>query len=68
MGRKKRRKKRSNFIVPFCITLVIVVLAGLFGLLAYQYIETAEEPVRQDYQSTKQTVSEDVAAEKRKKR
>lgn len=64
MSRKKRRKKRSNFIAPFFITLILVVSAGLFGLLAYQYIEKEEEPVHQDFQLTKETIVEEPAVKK----
>lgn len=68
MGRKKRRKKRknksSNFIAPFCITLIFVVSAGLFGLLAYQYIQKEKEPALQNYQLTTEMISEEPAAEK----
>lgn len=65
MGRRKRRKKRSNFIAPFCITLIFVISAGLFVLLAYQYIEKAEEqPVHQDFQSPKETIVEEAPSGK----
>lgn len=64
MSRKKRRKKRSNFIAPFCITLIFVLSAGFFGLLAYQYLEKTEEPVRQNFQLTQETVSEEPVVEK----
>ncbi|MDE7277668.1 MAG: hypothetical protein K2N98_12595, partial [Lachnospiraceae bacterium] len=57
--RKKRRKKSSGFIAPFCITLIFVVSAGLFCLLAYQYIHKEEEPDRQNFQVTKETMSEE---------
>lgn len=36
MGKKKKyRKKRSNFILPFCITLALALVTGLFGIFAY---------------------------------
>ena len=59
MSRKKRRKKRSNFIAPFCITLILVVSAGLFCLLAYQYLQNEEEPARQDLREVKETIAEE---------
>lgn len=64
MSRKKRRKKHSNFIAPFCITLIFVLSAGLFGLLMYQYVQKEEEPARQDFQSTMETIEEEPVAEK----
>jgi len=64
MSRKKRRKKHSNFIAPFCITLVLVLSAGLFTLLVFQYIDKAKEPVDQDFQSTKETIVERPVPEK----
>ena len=62
--RKKSRKKRSNFIVPFLITLIFVVSAGLFCLLAYQYIQKEEEPVRQNFQLVEETISEEPVVKK----
>lgn len=59
MSRKKRRKKRSNFIAPFCITLILVVSAGLFCLLTYQYLQNEEEPARQDLREVKETIAEE---------
>lgn len=59
MSRKKRRKKRSNFIAPFCITLILVVSAGLFCLLAYQYLQNEEESARQDLREVKETIAEE---------
>lgn len=59
MSRKKRRKKRSNFIAPFCITLILIVSAGLFCLLAYQYLQNEEEPARQDLREVKETIAEE---------
>ncbi|MCM1173581.1 MAG: CapA family protein [Blautia sp.] len=64
MGRKRRRKKRPNFIMPFCITLIIVISAGLFAMFAYQYVEKAEEPVQRNIQSTKETIVEEPPLEK----
>lgn len=62
--RKKRRKKSSGFIAPFCITLIFVVSAGLFCLLAYQYIYKEEEPVRQNLQLAEETISEEPVVKK----
>ena len=50
--------------MPFFITLIFVISAGLFGLLAYQYLEKTEEPVRQNFQLTQETVSEEPVVEK----
>lgn len=66
MSRKKRRKKHSNFIAPFCITLVFVLSVGIFGLLMYQYIQKEEEPVRHNFQSTMETIEEEPVVEKEK--
>lgn len=50
--------------MPFSITLIFVLSAGIFGLLAYQYIQNGEEPVRQNFQSTKETIAEEPAVKK----
>ncbi len=36
--RRRRKKRRSRFIGPFCITLTCVVATGLFAMLSYQWI------------------------------
>lgn len=50
--------------MPFFITLIFVLSAGIFGLLAYQYIQKGEESVRQDFQSTKETIAEEPVVKK----
>lgn len=36
--RRRRKKRRSRFIGPFCITLTCVVATGLFAMFSYQWI------------------------------
>lgn len=36
--RRRRKKRRSRFIGPFCITLTCVVATALFAMLSYQWI------------------------------
>lgn len=54
MGRR-RKKRRSNFIRPFCITLSIVVVTGLFAMFSYQWIiEPAKSRETSHFQVSRQ--------------
>lgn len=56
MGKKKRRKK-SNFIRPFCITLLIVLIIGLFAMFSYLWIiEPARKRDVSHFQLTREKV------------
>ncbi len=62
-GRKKRKKKKSNFMTPFIFTLIFVISAGVFLMLAWLYVGLADEPDRQDFLVKKETVTEGPAAD-----
>lgn len=57
MRKKKYRRKKSNFIFPFCITLTFVLLTGLFIMFSYLWLKEEEKPVHRNFQLTKETVS-----------
>lgn len=64
MGRKKRRKKKSKFIAPFVLTLLLVVSAGVFGMLGWLYLSEEEEKAGGDVQETGKTAAEEAGTEK----
>lgn len=55
MKKKKNRKKRSNFIVPFCITLVLALATGLFCIFSYMWYRSGT-----DYGSGNQPLAKEV--------
>ncbi len=64
MSRKKRRKKQSNFIKPFLCTLSVVVVAGIFFMIAYLWIVAPTKETFARFQLTKEKIPEgDKAAE-----
>ena len=68
MGRKKRRKKRkknqSNFIMPFFLTLILIVSAGVFMMLGWLYLHKQEEPAEENYPKTHETKPAEPVEEK----
>ena len=68
MGRKKRRKKRkknqSNFIMPFFLTLILIVSAGVFMMLGWLYLYKQEEPAEENYPKTQETKPAEPVEEK----
>ena len=68
MGRKKRRKKRkknqSNFIMPFFLTLILIVSAGVFMMLGWLYLHKQEEPAEEDCPKTQETKPAEPVEEK----
>ena len=68
MGRKKRRKKRkknqSNFIMPFFLTLILIVSAGVFMMLGWLYLHKQEEPAEENYPKTQETKPAEPVEEK----
>ena len=64
MSRKKRRKKKSNFIKPFLCTLSVVGVAGIFFMIAYLWIVAPTKETFARFQLTKEKIPEgDKAAE-----
>lgn len=64
MSRKKRRNKKSNFIKPFLCTLSVVVVAGIFFMIAYLWIVAPTKETFARFQLTKEKIPEgDKAAE-----
>lgn len=64
MGKKKRRKKKSNFIMPFFLTLIFVISAGIFMMLGWLYINEDNKPAGENFQVKKETITEDHVTEK----
>ncbi len=63
--RKQRRKRKSSFIRPFCITLTIVIVIGLFALFSFLWIiEPARPKDTSHFQLAKEKIeSSAVSAE-----
>lgn len=59
MSKQRRKKKQSNFILPFCITLTFVVLIGLFCVFSYLWIVTDLTPHHSNFQLTKEQIPEE---------
>lgn len=56
MSKQRRRKRKPNFILPFCITLTFVVLFGMFFLFSYLWIVTDTKPKHRNFQLTKEQI------------
>lgn len=55
--RKRKRKKRSNFIRPFLITLMIVVMGGLTAIFSFLWIiEPARSRSTSHFQLTREKI------------
>lgn len=61
--RTYRRKKKSNFILPFLITLTVVVSLGMFALYSYKWITTDRAKEYSHFQLTKEEISEEEIRE-----
>lgn len=59
MRKRRSKKKNSNFIVPFCVTLALVLLIGFFALFSYLWIMPETEPVFNNFQLVEE---DDVSA------
>ena len=57
MSRNKSKKKKYKFILPFCITLSFVTLAGLLFLFAYLWIRPDTEVEHQNLRPAKETIA-----------
>ncbi|MCM1040759.1 MAG: CapA family protein [Ruminococcus sp.] len=68
MRKRRSGKKHSNFILPFCVTLGLVLLTGFFALFSYLWVtrETEAEPVSSSFQLVREEtapVKEQVPAQ-----
>lgn len=63
MSKQRRRKKQSNFILPFFITLTFVVLIGLFCMFSYLWIVTDDTKRHSNFQLTKEKIPEEEQVE-----
>ena len=54
--KKKRGKKKLNFIIPFCVTLVFVILTGLFVMFSYLWIVEDANPGAANTQLIKEDI------------
>lgn len=61
--RKQRQRKKSNFILPFFVTLIFVVSLGMFFLFSYQWITADRNKEHQNFQVTKEEISEEEIRE-----
>ena len=57
MKKKKTRKKRSNFILPFCITLAFALVIGLFGIFSYLWYHSGTDTGTQSKQPVREAVA-----------
>ncbi len=57
--RKQRRRRKSNFILPFFITLIVVVSLGIFFLFSYRWIIADRNTGHQNFQVAKEEITED---------
>lgn len=57
MKKKKSRKKQSNFILPFCITLAFALAIGLFGIFSYLWYHSGTDADAQNQQSVREVVA-----------
>lgn len=61
--RKQQRKRKSNFIKPFCLTLLAVVMIGLFAMFSYLWIiEPARPKDTSHFQLTRRKLEQDVVS------
>lgn len=61
--RKQRCKRKSSFIRPFCITLTIVVVTGLFVLFSFMWIiEPARPKDTSHFQLAKEKLEPDTVS------
>lgn len=63
-GRKKRKKNQSNFIMPFFLTLILIVSAGVFMMLGWLYLHKQEEPAEENYPKTQEMKPAEPVEEK----
>ncbi len=57
MKKKKSRKKRSNFILPFCITLAFALAVGLFGIFSYLWYHSGTDADAQNQSPVREVVA-----------
>lgn len=57
--RKQRRRRKSNFILPFFITLIVVVSLGIFFLFSYRWITADRNNSHQNFQVAKEELTEE---------
>ncbi len=57
MKKKKTRKKRSNFILPFFITLAFALVIGLFGIFSYLWYHSGTDIGTQSNQPVREAVA-----------
>ena len=57
MKKKKTRKKRSNFILPFCITLAFALAVGLFGIFSYLWYHSGNDADAQNQSPVREVIA-----------
>lgn len=57
--KKQRRRRKSNFILPFFITLIVVVSLGIFFLFSYRWITADRNNSHQNFQVAKEELTEE---------
>ncbi len=61
--RKQRHRKKSNFIRPFCITLILVVMTGVIAMFSYLWIIEPARPRDTSHFQLMREKIEDTSAE-----
>lgn len=61
--KRKRPRRKSNFIKPFFITLICVVALGIFFIFSYMWITADRSKEHQNFQTTKEKISEEEIQE-----
>lgn len=57
MSKRKKKKRKSNFILPFLLTLSLVTLIGLFCIFAYVLLQKDAGFSRQKDETVKETIA-----------
>ena len=57
MKKKKSRKKSSNFILPFCITLASALAIGLFGIFSYLWYHSETDADVQNQSPVREVIA-----------
>ena len=57
MKKKKSRKKRSNFILAFCLTLTLALATGLFGIFSYLWYRSGTDTDAQSKQPAREVIA-----------
>lgn len=57
--KSQRYRRKSNFILPFFVTLVSVVAIGIFFMFSYMWVTTDNSKEHQNFQLSREEISEE---------